>query len=339
MKKRIICARVPSRIDFVGGGTDCPPYSAEYGGAVINAGITRYIYIMLILGEPKKGIKIISRDFDCRVSAKDKFDLKYDGKLDLVKAAVKRFGPKTGFTLITDAELPPQSGLGGSASVTVGVIGVLTYANGKKLTQKQIADKAYVVERKDLKLRGGKQDQYGVALGGVNYFEFKDPHVKSESLNKLSISTLLELEKNCLLIYTGTVHLSENIHQEIFDSYHRPNSTTLKAMHNLTKAAKQAKKALLKGNLNEFAHLKNVNWSNHKLLHSSCTNSRLEKIIRTGLKSGAKGAKVCGAGGGGCIVFLCNEGMKGQVSTVLKGLKCIPLHFKFDYSGIVIYQV
>ncbi len=335
---RIIGARVPARIDFVGGGADCPPYSTEYGGAVVNAGITRYIYVTLILGEPKNRIKIVSRDFNVSVTSRDISELQFNGKLDLLKAAVKRFGPKTRFTIITDTELPPQSGLGGSAAVTVGVIGVLTYARGFRYSPSKLAELAFEVERKDLGLSGGKQDQYGTALGGLNYLEFHDPEVKAESLLKISPATLLELEKNLLLIYTGTVHLSENIHDEIYKSYYEPHSTTKKAMHNLTKAAKQAREALMKGDLNQFANLLNVNWANHKLLHSSCTNQRLEKVIRTGLKYGAMGAKVCGAGGGGCIVFLCKDGMKRKVQMALEKLNCIPLDFKFDTSGIVVYE-
>jgi D-glycero-alpha-D-manno-heptose-7-phosphate kinase len=334
-------ARAPVRIDFLGGGTDCPPFSAEFGGAVVNAGISRYVYATVELGDA--GVRLVSKDFGVRVEASDVDALPMDGRLDLLKACVKRGNLKTGFTLTTESDLPPESGLGASGAVSVAVLAAMRHAAGQPVEPRETAHLAYVVERKDLGYPGGSQDQYGAAFGGVNYLTFKDPDVGVEQLagrwaeKNFSPYVLLELEKNTLLVYTGVSHVSGNIHADIRASYDWEDSPTKRAMHNLKRLADEGRMALLRGDLRGFAELLNGNWTWHKALHESCANEKLEAVYSLALKNGAIGGKTCGAGGGGCVVFICEDGAKLELRKLLEAQGCQTLDFVLDFGGVQVW--
>jgi D-glycero-alpha-D-manno-heptose-7-phosphate kinase len=339
-------ARAPVRIDFLGGGTDCPPFSAEHGGAVVNAGISRYVYATVELGG--EGVRLVSKDFDVSVEAADVDALPIDGKLDLLKACVKRGDIKTGFTLTTESDLPPESGLGASGAVSVAVFAAMYHAAGKPVDPREVAHLSFVVERKDLGYPGGSQDQYGAAFGGVNYLTFKDPDVGVEQLAgryaspahpRVHAPTLLELEKNSLLVYTGVSHVSGNIHADIRASYDLADSPTKRAMHNLKRLADEGRDALLRGDLRTFAELLNGNWKWHKELHESCTNEKLEAVYSLALQNGALGGKTCGAGGGGCVVFICEDGAKPKLCKLLEAEGCQTLDFVLDFNGVQVWAV
>ncbi len=333
-----IISRAPVRIDYGGGGTDCPPYSTDFGGAVFNAGISRYAYAVLEPGEKGDPVILRSLDLNLTVSAPSVEDLELNGQLDLIKSAVKRLDPGRGFRLTTETEVPPGSGLGASASLTVAVLGALAHWQGLSLSPSQIAELAFQVERIDLGYPGGKQDQYGAVLGGINYLEFKDPEVRWE---KLPLDTPLawQLEKNSLLVHTGAAHLSQNIHWEIRTSYADPQSETRDAMHQLKRIAQECREAYWKGDLHHFVYAMNENWVHHKRLHPSCTNPDFDRFFEVGLSAGATGAEACGAGGGGCIIFYCPGETKCLVRKALEAIGGVILDFVFDRVGLRVWEI
>jgi len=337
------CARAPVRISFLGGGTDCPPYSTEFGGAVINAAISRYAYATVRTGE--RGVKIISNDYNALVESPDVEALTFDGKLDLLKASIKRCNIQTGFTLITESNVPVGSGLGASGALSVAVLAAMHKAFNKPVNPKELAHLSFVVERQDLGYPGGSQDQYGAAFGGINYLTFKDSDIEIEQLagyysqsQQLTHQTLMKLEKNLLLIYTGKSHISNNIHNEIRTSYLKEGSSVKHAMHELKRLADKGREVLLRGDLHTFAELLNDNWKWHKELHPSCNDETLENAYSIALNNGAIGGETCGAGAGGCIVFLCEDEMKPNVSRLLKAAGYEIIDFIFDFSGVQVWE-
>lgn len=334
----IIRARVPSRIDFLGGGTDAPPFCIEHGGAVINASVSRYVTCTIELGADIQGVEIYSRDFDQTVRAASVEALEFDGHLDLIKAGVKRSGLSGAFRMVTEMDLPPQSGLGASGALNVAVIAACLRAQNKPIEPMAVIEEANLAERIDLGLPGGSQDACSAAFGGVNCFEFKGKEINRIPL-ELTREQLAELEHRLFLVYTGVSHVSGNIHADIKKDYADDNSPCKKAMFALKDLGYQGLDLLRRGDLKGFGRALSENWKYHKDLHASCTNDHLNEIFRTAEQIGIVGAKTCGAGGGGCVVFYCAEGKKTPLYQALRKLGCEPMHFTFDMQGIVTWAV
>lgn len=215
----IIRSKAPLRISFAGGGTDVPPYPEERGGAVLNTTINKYAYATLIPREDET-INVESLDYDIVAKYHADEKLFYDGELDLVKAVINHMETKQGLDLFIHSDAPPGSGLGSSSTVVVTLVGAFQKWLNIPLTDYDIAELAYKIERKDLGVKGGKQDQYAATFGGFNYIEF---HAESTIVNPLRIKRdiLNELEYRLLLCYTGKTRLSANILEEQIGKYVR----------------------------------------------------------------------------------------------------------------------
>ncbi len=203
-------AKAPLRISFAGGGTDVPPFPQQEGGVVLSATIGRYAYGTL---RPRMDDKISIESLDFGESITFGLDdrLIYDGKLDLVKAAILHLGrPQTGFELSLHSDAPPGSGLGASSAVIVSLVGLLKEWKSLALTDYEIADMAYRIERNELGIRGGLQDQYAAAFGGFNYIEFTGDQVIVNPL-RIPADVQNELQYNLLLVFTGRIRLSARI--------------------------------------------------------------------------------------------------------------------------------
>ena len=345
----LIRSRAPVRIDFGGGWTDVALFTQEQRGTVVNAAINIYSYVTVRELGPKKiqtkeygynhfkevednSIKIYSADFDIYQEADEIKKLEYDGNMDLAKAALKRSNINYGVEVITRSNAPAGSGLGTSASMGVALVGALSKLNGSTLLPYELAELASSIERHELNILGGKQDQYASALGGINYMEFFGEEVKTSRL-QLSCDIIYELEKSLVLCYTGKSRLSSNIHQNVVDAYRRKDRETLDAIRNLRQITLDMKNALLEDDLFSFGQLLNENWKNQKRLHLSVTNSQIDSLFDIALNDGAIGGKACGAGGGGCLVFFCLPDKEHLVRKKLEEVGVTIIDFNFDFEG------
>lgn len=331
-------ARAPVRIDFFGGASDVPPFSKEYGGAVVNVALARYATCYLELGGGLEGVELQSNDLVQTVRAASVEALAFDGRLDLLKAALKRSGLTGPLRLVTDSDVPAQSGLGASASVAICVLAACAHAAGEPQDHKRLVDLAYRIEREDLGIAGGRQDQCAAALGGFRFYRFNDPDFSSTPL-MLSPEQLAELEHRLVLIYTGVQHLSGNIHDDIQRDYRDDASPCKRAMFGLAKLAEEGRQVLEAGDLKRFTDCLDENWRLHRDLHASCTNDHLDRIYRIARENGALGGKTCGAGGGGCVVFFCAEGRKRQLIRSLTEIGCHYMPFSFDHAGALAWAI
>jgi D-glycero-alpha-D-manno-heptose-7-phosphate kinase len=346
------------RIDFAGGWTDVALFTQEQSGAVVNAAVNIYSYATAeksmpsnevkdqlretgtgeynsnsIEAEADNSIKIYSADFDTYEEAAEIKELEYNGNVDLAKAAIKRMNVDFGLEIITRSNAPAGSGLGSSASMGVALVGALARLADSILLPYEYAEIASSIERQELGILGGKQDQYASAIGGVNFMEFLGEEVRLSKL-PLPPDTLYELEKNLVLCYTGKSRLSSNIHQNVVDAYLASHKETLDALRNLRQIAIEMKNALLKGDLLYFSNLLNDNWHNQKKLHSSVTDSRIDSLFDLALSNGAIGGKACGAGGGGCLIFYCADDQEHVVRRNLQDAGCDVIDFNFDFEGL-----
>jgi D-glycero-alpha-D-manno-heptose-7-phosphate kinase len=328
-------ARAPGRIDFGGGGTDVAPYCVEHHGIVVNAAIDYYAYATL---EPRddRQIHLHAIDLGKREAIAGIDEIRLEGDLDLIKACIRRAAPSGGFSLSTYSEIPLGSGLSSSAAIAVVVCAICTQYEHGRFDQAQMAQMAAAAERDDLNHWTGKQDQFAAAMGGWSFLEFVGDEAPREPA-PLSEPTLRQLEKNLLLVFTGKAHLSGDIHLDILADYKNRTGTVLPGMHGLKEVGRRMREALKAGDLNAFAALLNENWKYHQMLHPTCATPELQHFIDAGLQSGALGAKVCGAGGGGCVVYLADDNQKPRLAAALRRIGGQIMPFAFDTAGTIVW--
>ncbi len=331
----ILRARAPGRIDFGGGGTDVAPYCEEHHGIVVNAAISYYAQATLVPRDDGR-IELHALDLGIREEATPLDLLTLEGDLAFIKACIRRAAPERGFTLTTYSEIPLGSGLSSSAAIAVVVGAICTQYRAGGFDPAEMAHLAFRAERDDLNHWTGRQDQFAAALGGINFLEFIGDDVPCEQ-PRLSEHTVRQLERNLLLVFSGHAHLAGDIHLDILADYRSRTGTVLPGMHGLKEVGRQMRTALRSGDLRTFAELLNENWKYHQMLHPTCRTPQLQRFIDVGLANGALGAKVCGAGGGGCIVYYARDNEKPRLAAALTELggKIIP--FAFDPAGVVVW--
>jgi D-glycero-alpha-D-manno-heptose-7-phosphate kinase len=196
-------SRAPLRISFGGGGTDVPPYPEQEGGAVLSSTIGKYAYCTL-KERDDDSISVQSLDYDVFAKYQINGQLPYDGKLDLVKAAIRSMNVHSGFDLFIHTDAPPGSGLGTSSALVVAIIAAFRQWLKLPLTSYDIAELAYHIERDEAGIKGGRQDQYAATFGGFNFIEFLGSTTVVNPL-KISFDTINELEYRLMLCYTGSI--------------------------------------------------------------------------------------------------------------------------------------
>jgi D-glycero-alpha-D-manno-heptose-7-phosphate kinase len=334
----LLRAKAPLRISFAGGGTDVPPFPEQEGGCVLNATINRYAYGTLRTRTDRQ-ICVHSLDFGLSVSYSPEEKLAYDGKLDLVKAALLKLGCRSsGLDLYLHSDAPPGSGLGASSALMVALVGLLKEFQHQTLTDYEIADLAYVLERKELGIEGGLQDQYAATFGGFNFIDFLPDRVVVNPL-KLSQDVANELQYNLLLCYTGTVRLSAKIIQDQVRRYRAIEPVTMEALRGLKALTHRMKNALLRRQLEEFGELLHHEWEHKKALSSRISNPELDRLYAVAREHGALGGKITGAGGGGYLLLYCRFDRRHQVAARMKDLGCTIADFTWEPYGLQTWRV
>jgi len=330
----LIRAKAPLRISFSGGGTDVPPFPQLEGGCVLSTTINRYAYGTL---QPRidGNICIQSLDFGISVTYNPDDKLIYDGKLDLVKAAIRKLVDTghRGFDLLLHSDAPPGSGLGASSAMMVVLVGLLKEFKSLPLTDYEIADLACTIEREELGIQGGLQDQYAAAFGGFNYIEFLSDRIVVNPL-KISPDVINELQYNLLLCYTGMMRLSGHIIQDQVDRYERREEKTMQALRELKSLTVEMKNALLRRELDNFGELLHKEWQYKKTLSSRISNSQLDRLYETAREHGALGGKITGAGGGGYMLLYCPVKSKHAVVAKLKDQGCTIIDISLEPMGL-----
>ena len=338
----VIRSRAPTRIDFAGGTTDLPAFRNAEEGAVINAATMRYAYCALREVEGN-GIRIASQDLGTFVEAADIRELEYDGNLDLLKAAVRALDLPGGLEITVRCDAPPGSGMGSSASVGVALLGLLaklrqlrSAERGTMMTRFEIAELACALED-ELSIVGGKQDQYAAAVGGFSYMRFNGDSVAVESI-EVPDAVLAELEKHLVLCYSGQSRLSGDTNQKMISAYEAGEPTVVDAMRSVKRIAGDMYRALLEEDLDWFAELLNEEWEARGKLHSEVVTPKMAQMRDAAMQAGAAGGKVCGAGGGGCMLFLAEPDQEAPVRKALEGTGGHILDFSFDTRGLQVWQ-
>jgi D-glycero-alpha-D-manno-heptose-7-phosphate kinase len=334
-----IRAKAPLRVSFAGGGTDVPPYPEREGGCALNATIDSYAWGSLRPREDGR-IKIESVDLGTSLDCSVESELKLDGELDLVKATIKHLQAQNskGFEVFLHTDAPPGSGLGSSSALVVGLVGLVKEFKNLPLTEYEIAHIAYLIERQDLQIQGGHQDQYASSFGGFNFVEFYGDRVIVNPL-RIHQDTINELEHNLLLCYTGTTRRSDRIIEDQTKRFEERQETTIRALREQKQLAMDMKNALLRRKLDDFGDMLHSAWQSKKDLSPKISNNSIEELYETGRKNGALGGKITGAGGGGYMLLYCQFERKHKVAQALKKMGASPMEFAFESRGLQTWRV
>jgi D-glycero-alpha-D-manno-heptose-7-phosphate kinase len=331
-------SKAPLRIGLAGGGTDVSPYSDQFGGAILNATVSLFAHANI---EPLEENKIIVEALDR--NEKQEFDwsiqLPIDGKLDLLKGVYNRIFqdynlPTSGFRLSTFVDAPAGSGLGTSSTLVVAIIGAFVEWLKLPLGDYDIAHYAFQIERNDLKLTGGKQDQYAAMFGGVNFMEFYEDDKVIVNPLRIKSQYLHELENNLVLYFTATSRESAAIIDEQVKNVNNKNEKSIEAMHQLKEQSRMMKEALLKGKLDEFGAILDFGFQQKRRMAHNISNSRIEEIYEAAKKAGATGGKISGAGGGGFMIFYCPGNTRYQAIESLMKFGGAVKNYTFTKYGL-----
>ena len=295
--------RAPTRIDFGGGWTDVPPYSEREGGFVCNIAITRYATVLV-----------------APAARSDDFTLSADRARDrpLVEAAVRRAGV-TGADVALYNDFPVGAGLGGSSAAGVALADALSRCSGDVLDPAALAERSRATEVEELGVAGGRQDHYASAFGGALALRFSDRGTEVRQI-PLTREARDEIERRCLVVYTGESRISGDTITAVTSAYERRDAKVLFALQRMKQLAEQMAHSIEKGDIDELAALVGEHWAHQRSLHPGIPTSRIDAIVECARRAGALGAKALGASGGGCVLVIARRGEEARVATAVSPL-------------------
>lgn len=336
----IIRSKAPLRLGLAGGGTDVSPYSDMFGGNVLNATINLAAYCTI---EPLDKPVLQVNAADACVQAVVPVGTPSGARLidGVYTRIVKDFGPvpSAGFAITTYNDAPAGSGLGTSSTMVVCIIKCFAEWMGLPLGDYEIARLAYEIERKDLALAGGKQDQYAAAFGGFNFMEFLPSDMVI--VNPLPVKPWIvsELEGSMVLYFTGRSREGAHIIAEQQKAAREGSETAIEAMHRIKQSTIDMKLALLQGDMAAFAKILGWAWEEKKKMANAITNPMIQEAFDVAMNAGAISGKVSGAGGGGFMMFMVNPTKRVQVIEALQALPGKVVPFQFTEKGAVAWTL
>ena len=327
-------ARAPLRIGIAGGGTDVEPYASMKVGAVFNTTINRYAYCT-ITPTNDHSMSIHSTDYGKFEAPLDGGPLALDGNMDLIKAVTNYFNITDGFKMFLQSEAPPGSGLGGSSTVIVSIIAAICEWQGIKLTSMEMARLAYKLEREDIGLKGGKQDQFAAVFGGFNLMKF-NKHGVNVNRVKIDDDTKNELQYSSLLCYTGNPRESAKIIESQVEKFNKGQNE--EALDKSVEIALSMTAALERGDIVTAGELLDESWIYKKQFSSKISNPQIDALYEAAKDEGAIGGKVSGAGGGGFMYFICKYDRKYSVAKRLQSMGARVTDFMFEPEGVITWR-
>ena len=327
-----IRASAPLRISFVGGGTDFPQYYQRHGGAVLSATIDHAAHVSVAPRDDRQ-VRIRSLDLGHLVEYRLERGPVFDGVMDLPKAAIERMGVPTGIDVDIASDAPPGSGLGGSSALVTACVGALAMLTDRSMAPREVAELAYVIEREDLGIAGGWQDQFAAAYGGFNLLEFDQRGVRVRPL-ALSPEAVGELRAHLLLCYTGHVRTDLGLIATQIRMYEEGREDTIVGMKQLQAMAFEMRRELGDGNLDRLGPLLREAFESKKLMNPHVSGGTIERLLAVAADAGASGGKICGAGGGGYLLLACRPDRQPAVRSALEALGGQFAEFAFRAQGV-----
>jgi D-glycero-alpha-D-manno-heptose-7-phosphate kinase len=324
-------AAAPVRLDLAGGWTDVPPFSVREGGVVVTAAIQLFARAEVQLGG--SGFRLVSQDLNDRLEVSDSTGLARDGRLDLLKAALRML-PVGACTLTTRSDAPPGSGLGSSGALDVALVAALSAARGERPDPVEIAETACHLEAVEAGIPGGRQDQFASSHGGFLRLEFHDPEAEVQRL-KLDPGFLADLGRRLVLCYTSASHFSGSTIDRVMRAYERGDDQVASALHGLRDVAEMMASALVASDSALVGRLLSANWRHQQALDPRMRTPDMAQLENAVLAAGALGGKAAGSGAGGCMFFLGPDNPAAVIDAVRAGgARLLPVR----WSGRGVHQ-
>jgi D-glycero-alpha-D-manno-heptose-7-phosphate kinase len=341
----VVRGRAPLRLGLAGGGTDVSPYCDLYGGAVLNATISLYAHTTIA---PSPDGRIHFRALDQQVE--ESFDLTSfvpaGNALGLHRGVYNRVvrdfaqGEAQAVTISTFCDAPAGSGLGSSSALVVSMLNTFAEKLNAPMGEYDLAHLAYQIERVDVGLHGGRQDQYATAFGGFNFIEFQSADYVLVNPLRIKESVICELESSIVIFFTGRSRSSADIIAQESQNVVDKNEVAIQAMHETKMHAYSMKEALLRGQISKMGEVMRQAWQQKKLMASSISNSQIDVLYDLAMDKGAFCGKISGAGGGGFMMFLVDPCQKLNLVRSLQAAKSGEVYdCHFVRSGAEAWQV
>jgi D-glycero-alpha-D-manno-heptose-7-phosphate kinase len=334
----MLIVRTPVRVSFAGGGTDLPSYYDKYGGMVLSTSIDKYFYTVLTERDDGQ-TQVISSDLRTVESCERIEKMEFQGSdLEIPFAVLKHLRCDAGVNLFLASEVPPGTGLGSSAAVCVNLLKTLSVFLERELSEQDLAETAFHIAKDILRKPVGKQDEYAVAIGGLNVVHFQASGVTVEPL-ALSADSLVDLEQNLMLFFTGSARDSSEILAEQDRSVRSSQEDVVGALTALKELVLPMREALDTSDLGRFGRLLDESWKIKKKVSSRISSPRINQIYDAALAGGALGGKVTGAGGGGFLLLYCEKQKQDTVRAAMREFGLKEMKFRFDLAGTkVVYN-
>jgi len=334
----MLIVRTPVRVSFAGGGTDLPSYYEKYGGMVLSTSIDKYFYTVLTERDDGQ-TQVISSDLRTVESCERIEKMEFQGSdLEIPFAVLKHLRCDAGVNLFLASEVPPGTGLGSSAAVCVNLLKTLSVFLERELSEQDLAETAFHIAKDILRKPVGKQDEYAVAIGGLNEVHFEASGVTVEPL-ALSADSLVDLEQNLMLFFTGSARDSSEILAEQDRSVRSSQEDVVGALTALKELVLPMREALDTSDLGRFGRLLDESWKIKKKVSSRISNPRINQIYDAALARGALGGKITGAGGGGFLLLYCEKQKQDAVRAAMREFGLKEMKFHFDLAGTkVVYN-
>ena len=327
---KLIVSKTPLRLTLGGGGSDLPSYSSKYGGFVVTSAIDKYIYL------------IVNHRFEepVRVSYSITEIVEPIGSIKhpVIREALELLNLRSNLEIISIAEVPAETGLGSSSSFTVGLLHALHMYKDEHLTRQALAEEACRLQMEILKEPCGFQDSFIAAFGGFVCLDIDKNGLVNVSALRIRDDAVRELENNLVFFYTGIKRSSSVVLKDQGYAVKQDGSKELEAMHEVKEIGYKVKRALESGNIAEFGKLQHEHWMVKKRTSAAISSGLIDKWYDLGLKNGALGGKLMGAGGGGFLMFYCeNSRDKLRKAMAKEGLREVRFGFEPDGSKIPLH--
>ncbi len=333
----LIESSAPTRVDLAGGTIDIwPIYLFHPGAATVNFALSMRANCRI---ETRSDDRVILESLDRQVSFET--NLKYidklidEERLQLVSKLVHFFRPSVGFKLTVKSEAPAGAGLGGSSALAIACIGALNRLVGNRYEPRKFITLAANIETTVIRVPAGFQDYYPAFYGATSCLHFRPDGIRREALDV----DPPEIERRIAICYTGEPRLSGTNNWDIQKRHIDGSQELFELFEGIRDSALAVREALLDGNWDRVSDIMREAYPQRKQLAPGVTTPQMETLVKTALANGAEAAKVCGAGGGGCIAFLCSEGRKQEVERALAAEPgAVVLDWKVDPDGLLIKE-
>jgi D-glycero-alpha-D-manno-heptose-7-phosphate kinase len=333
----LIESSAPTRVDLAGGTIDIwPLYLFHSGAATVNFATSLRAYCQIKTRDDGR-IVLESRDrkvaFETELAALE--DLIREERLELISKLVHFFKPTTGFHLTANSEAPAGAGMGGSSALAIACIGALNRLVGNRYDERKFISIAANIETTVIRVPAGFQDYYAAQYGGASCIHFRADGIEREAVQLDEA----KLESRIAICYTGEPRLSGTNNWEIFKRHIDGDPELFELFDGIRNSALRMRGALLANDWHEVSETMRAGYPQRKRLAPGVTTPQMERLVEKALANGAEAAKICGAGGGGCIAFLCAEGRKADVERALNGEEGAEvLDWKFSREGLIVSE-